>query len=237
MLVQPEISKETRTLVENDKLRKSFSETSRDMSLALEKRAVVRQMLQHYSTVTEEFYTVYSGRHCNRDAAMRQPGSFRGGNHPRPTALVFIEWLFVLIFQVTWKMIGFVMYTQSLVLGNRRVVAAATASPPASPVRKAPSSPGRATRPPSLPSSPSRTATSTTVSSDQETLLGDTEKGFMRGVELQCALESKIRNRCSCSRVFPGRKRKRSVDHYGDDQSSLGLGDEPETTIPILSSS
>lgn len=94
----------TRELIVNEKLRKTFSIASRRMAESLEKRTVVRGMLDNYRHVTEEFYTEYGGHHANRDRVYRNPGSFVAGNHPRPTILVIIEYLFIVLFQVIWNM-------------------------------------------------------------------------------------------------------------------------------------
>lgn len=148
----------TLELVKDGKRREAFSDTSRRMALALEKRSVVRQMLQHYSDVTDEFYTLYSGRHCNRDAATRQPGSFRAGNHPRPSILVVIESIFILIFRMAWNMIAFVNYTQSLLLRNTRPVS--TVAPVS-----APSGKEKALSSPEISSAPGQDSLSTDVES------------------------------------------------------------------------
>lgn len=93
----------TMALVEDANMRQEFSASSRELALTLEKQLVVRQMLDNYVQDTEEFYVEYGGRHRNRDSVYTQPGSFRGGKYPRPTALILCEWVFISLFMVLWK--------------------------------------------------------------------------------------------------------------------------------------
>lgn len=102
----------TLALVSDKSMRIDFSEQSRRLSQAMEKRAVVRKMMDNYSRVTDEFFTEYGGHHANRDAAYRQPDSFTAGNHPRPLLLVAVEWLFIVLFQVIWNMTEMFLYMQ-----------------------------------------------------------------------------------------------------------------------------
>ena len=89
-------------LLVNHKMRQSFSQASRKLSLNFEKRAVVRRMLENYTKVTEEFYSEFGGRHENRDAAFTKDGSFLGGTHPRPLGLIILEHVFVVVFHSIW---------------------------------------------------------------------------------------------------------------------------------------
>jgi hypothetical protein len=104
--------KATRELVTNEKLRVQYSHASRRLALSLEKRAVVRAMLDNYSHVTDQFFTEYSGHHANRDRLYRKPDSFVAGNHPRPLLLQWVEYLFIVLFQVIWNMTNVFMYMQ-----------------------------------------------------------------------------------------------------------------------------
>lgn len=111
--------KATLEMVTNHNLRRAFSEKSRNLSLALEKHAVVRKMLDNYSTITDEFYMEYGGHHANRDVVYRKPDSFVGGNHPRPLLLVMVEYLFILVFRVIGNMTKMFFYMQDSVVSPR----------------------------------------------------------------------------------------------------------------------
>jgi glycosyltransferase involved in cell wall biosynthesis len=87
-------------LVKNKRMRQEFSASSRDMALTLEKGAVVRQMLDNYQKVTDEFYAEYSGRHANRDYVYTRPDSFVAGRYPRPLIMSSTEKVFVFVFQL-----------------------------------------------------------------------------------------------------------------------------------------
>jgi phosphatidylinositol alpha 1,6-mannosyltransferase len=109
----------TLEMVTNHSLRRAFSEKSRELSLLLEKHAVVRKMLDNYSTITDEFYMEYGGHHANRDVVYRKPDSFVGGNHPRPLLLCMVEYLFILVFRVIGSMTQMFVYMQDSVLSAR----------------------------------------------------------------------------------------------------------------------
>lgn len=103
----------TYELVHNQKLRNNCSRASRLMAESLEKRTVVRAMLDNYTTVTDQFFGEYGGKHANRDAVYRKKaGSFLGGNHARPLALVFAEYLIVIVVNVVWTMTSVFMSMQ-----------------------------------------------------------------------------------------------------------------------------
>ncbi len=129
----------TYALIMDAKGRASFAKASRELSLNFEQRAVVRQMLENYSRVTDEFYCEYGGHHVNRDAVYRKEHSFVAGNHPRPSLLVMVEFLFVVLFQVMCHMISVFNYVQeSLLPSNMRreaTASTATTTPPTSPLR------------------------------------------------------------------------------------------------------
>jgi hypothetical protein len=94
----------TLALVEDRAMREEFGANSREMSLTLGKSAVMRQMLENYTRVTDEFYTVYSGHHRNRDSVYTQQDSFLLGKYPRPMMLVFVEYFFIAIFQLCYNL-------------------------------------------------------------------------------------------------------------------------------------
>lgn len=99
----------TLSLVQDKMLRVKFGQSSRELAVSLEKSAVVRKMLDNYAHITEEFYTVYGGHHVNRDAVYTKPDSFLYGRYPRPSILVFVESVFMVLFRVMWNMA--VMFT------------------------------------------------------------------------------------------------------------------------------
>jgi phosphatidylinositol alpha 1,6-mannosyltransferase len=93
----------TLVLLEDRQLREEYSASSREIALSMEKSSVVRQMLDNYSFITDQFYTEYAGRHANRDAIYTRPGSFLLGRYPRPMILVFVEFIFILLFKLVWN--------------------------------------------------------------------------------------------------------------------------------------
>lgn len=229
----------TYKIVTDHALRRSFGEESRRLSVGMEKRAVVRKMLDNYSRVTDEFYIEYGGRHHNRDAAYRQPHSFQAGNHPRPLLLVFVERLFIVLFQVIWNMVEVFVYMQSSIGGMQRSTSETTNLVQASPARKRASSElGMSDVELGATSSDEDSLTaasteseeySTTTSSPaysfvcgrQDQAFGDCElshvlsRSFIRSMEFQCRMESHFRNTCNscCSRALSmGAKRKNSSD-------------------------
>jgi glycosyltransferase involved in cell wall biosynthesis len=117
----------TALLMKDGNLRKDFSKKSREMSLLLEKTAVVRKMLDYYSAVTDEFFMEYGGHHANRDVVYHKPHSFVGGNHPRPILFVVVEKLFILLFQVIWNMTSMFVYMQETLVRGRPAAAQFTA--------------------------------------------------------------------------------------------------------------
>lgn len=100
----------TLTLVEDRQMREEFRANSREMALSLEKTAVVRQMLDNYSRVTDQFYSEYAGRHANRDAIYTKPNSFLFGKYPRPLCMVMFEYIFVLLFNLIWNLSGLMIW-------------------------------------------------------------------------------------------------------------------------------
>eukprot|EP00934_Nitzschia_sp_Nitz4_P006460 Nitzschia sp. Nitz4//scaffold50_size126154//103743//105810//NITZ4_003701-RA/size126154-processed-gene-0.63-mRNA-1//-1//CDS//3329553746//6450//frame0 len=106
----------TLCLVLDDVRRKAMSSESRTFSLQFEKSEVCRRMLQNYSTVTDEFYRRYGGLHSNRDKAYQNEDSFLGGNHPRPTILVLVELVFILLFTLLYRIAAFFHCMRQLVV-------------------------------------------------------------------------------------------------------------------------
>jgi phosphatidylinositol alpha 1,6-mannosyltransferase len=112
----------TLALVEDEAMRRDFSCNSREMALSLEKTLVVQQMLQNYDRVSEEFYTEYSGRHMNRDSVYTQPDSFNAGKYPRPMVFMFFEWIFVMLFQLVFKIGAIMTWAQKRVAPKKTIV-------------------------------------------------------------------------------------------------------------------
>ena len=94
----------TVTLIEDKQLREEFGLCGREMALSLEKSAVVRQMIDNYSRITDQFYTEYSGHYAKRDMEYTQPGSFLLGAYTRPTILIIFEAIFLFFFDMMWKL-------------------------------------------------------------------------------------------------------------------------------------
>jgi phosphatidylinositol alpha 1,6-mannosyltransferase len=106
----------TLELVRDGKLRASCSRSARKMSLTLEKKSVVRDMLDNYSVVTNQFFTKYGGHHANRDRVNQEQGAFRFGKHPRPLLIIFIIRVFMVSFLVINNMTSFFMIMQETFL-------------------------------------------------------------------------------------------------------------------------
>lgn len=123
----------TYELVTNDEFRHEAAKASRQHALKYEKRAIVQEMLQHYSRVTDEFYCDYGGHHENRDFKyLSAQHGFVGGSHPRPGILACVEFIFITAFRVmTWLWVGFVWFHARVLsqmmhmTGRARPVAAA----------------------------------------------------------------------------------------------------------------
>ena len=94
----------TVTLIEDKQLREEFGLCGREMALSLEKSAVVRQMIDNYSRITDQFYSEYSGHYAKRDVEYTQPGSFLLGTYPRPLILIVFEAIFLFLFDMMWKL-------------------------------------------------------------------------------------------------------------------------------------
>lgn len=115
----------TLCLVVDDVRRRAMSLEGRRFSMQFEQREVCKRMLVNYSKVTDDFYRKYGGRHQNRDKEYNNEDSFLGGNHPRPTLLVLVELLFILIFMVMYQMASFFFFIRERLLPTRHVEAPA----------------------------------------------------------------------------------------------------------------
>jgi len=94
----------TLSLVLDDWRRKSMSKEGRQFSLRFEKRTVCRRMIDNYANVTEEFYGLYRGNHANRDREYEnKPDSFVGGSYVRPTSLMLVEYVFIALFRIAYR--------------------------------------------------------------------------------------------------------------------------------------
>ena len=124
----------TLALVEDAQLREELSANGREMALSLEKRAVVRQMLNNYNDVSDEFYQEYSGHHANRDSVYTQPDSFTSGKYPRPCILIIVEYVFIALFTFCYNLSYVYNWIVDKVRPNRTSVkkpAKALPTPPA----------------------------------------------------------------------------------------------------------
>jgi glycosyltransferase involved in cell wall biosynthesis len=152
----------TLSLVADPVMREEFSAAGRDLGMTLEKRSVVRRMLENYSTVTEQFFTEYGGHHCARDAVYQaKHDAFRGGNHPRPLIFVMIEWLFITVFGIVFNLTAALMWLHDFFYtapssGYRSVELESQGSPTSTPIPSPPASPALRKKacPPSSAASP-----------------------------------------------------------------------------------
>ena len=127
----------TLCLVLDDMRRKSMSEEGRKFSLQFEKRLVCRRMIENYSTVTDEFYTLYGGHHANRDEEYSgKEGSFRGGNNPRPLFLRAVEAVFIVIFVVMYHLASSFFYMRERMLSGVGISEPTAPSHPGTPTKK-----------------------------------------------------------------------------------------------------
>lgn len=233
----------TAELVKDKARRMVYSKNSRDKAEQLEKRAVVRQMLLNYQSVADEFYTEYAGHHNNRDKVY----SFFAGNHPRPLALVMVEWLFIVLFQVLWNMSQMFLWAQEGLLTRRGVNSVATLEESV-PLQEDP----KVHLVPSSASSTSSASTGEAINAestlavgtnvDEESNESDDDEGsepsssplrcafnsdlptalstsFIRSMEFTCQMESHLRNgMSSCTkRTWRGVIRKRKNSFDLDD--------------------
>lgn len=108
----------TVTLIEDKQLREEFGLCGREMALSLEKSAVVRQMIDNYSKITDQFYTEYSGHYAKRDLEYTQPGSFLLGAYPRPLILIIFEQIFLFLFDMMWKLTSLMTWYNKCIGGK-----------------------------------------------------------------------------------------------------------------------
>ena len=237
----------TYELVVNSSLRNHFSDNSRSLSLTMEKRLVVQKMLDNYTRVTDEFFTEYGGHHASRDAAYQNPDSFRAGNHPRPMALVIVEWVFIILFQVIYRMTSTFFYMQETFRPSARSQASVE------PETKVVSHIGPITlRQQDNKENDDSTITTSDSTEDEDSATPSSgvccssssstamagsrishalSKSFISAVEYQCRLESQARNACRSfvSRGGPSallaRKRKNSNfdTSFDDDLDDMSL--------------
>ena len=109
----------TVTLIEDKQLREEYGLCSREMALSMEKGAVVRQMLDNYSIVTDRFYTEYSGHYAKRDMEYTRPGSFVLGIYPRPLILIVVETIFLFLFDLFWKLSSLMLWYNKRIGGKK----------------------------------------------------------------------------------------------------------------------
>ncbi|GKY93028.1 hypothetical protein MPSEU_000271200 [Mayamaea pseudoterrestris] len=226
----------TYELIVDKQKRMAFSEASRELSQSYEKRVINRRMLEYYSRVTDEFYSEFGGRHANRDAAFSKAGSFTAGCHPRPTLLVLVEWLFIMLFSAIWHMIYTFVYIQHLLLPAQRFRQApapeATPAQATNTFRK-----GNASSKQEIPAivefsnvdletDSTETETTTSSSSDSDPLCAQRKspkagsiadgkffhviaKAFIRVMLYVCRAESGLRRSCYAYALTPSRFRRR----------------------------
>mmetsp|Transcript_1053 Transcript_1053/g.2336 ORF Transcript_1053/g.2336 Transcript_1053/m.2336 type:complete len:721 (-) Transcript_1053:276-2438(-) len=95
----------TLSLILDSSRRKAMSKEGRQLSLRFEKRTVCRRMIENYSKITEDFYGRYGGNHSNRDREYEnKPESFLGGSYVRPTSLMLVEYIFIFIFRIAYRL-------------------------------------------------------------------------------------------------------------------------------------
>jgi phosphatidylinositol alpha 1,6-mannosyltransferase len=211
-------------VVDEDK-RRRFGSASRALALHWDRQTINRRMLENYSSVTQDFYTEYGGRHVNRDAVYDTPYSFLGGNLPRPLLLVMVEYIFLSVFQLWWTMTTLLVNLQSLVASRFTRKQSDNGKQPA---KFAVKSIFKAVEL-DLESSDDETSTTLSSSNDAEATVtyltkspssassafGDSNishrlaKAFIRAVQLQCRFESYLRSQCRSS-IMTRVKRKNS---------------------------
>ena len=110
----------TLSLVLDNSRRKTMSKEGRKFSLRFEKRKVCRKMIENYSNVTEEFYGLYRGNHANRDRLYEsKPDSFLAGSYLRPTSLMLVEYIFIFVFRIFYR-IGEIIFSARRCLASIR---------------------------------------------------------------------------------------------------------------------
>ena len=247
----------TAELVRDKTKRLLFSRNSRAKAMQLEKRSVVRRMLNNYQSVSDEFYHEYGGHHANRDKAY----SFFAGNHPRPVLLIMVEWLFIVLFQVLWNMSQIFFSVQDAIL--RRRASSASAVPIVTPslqvaqdspksltktvvtdhcdAGSASGSEDRSSPAPSEPSSTQRAENSSSTNSRWKNIHVPTSMAlsFIRSMEFICRLESHVRHGVSScrSKTIRIRKRKHSFEVFSRKAKTAEICSAKTHTLDSLDSS
>jgi len=225
----------TAELVRDENKRRHYSKAGRAKAEMLEKSSVVRLMLQNYQTLTQEFYTEFGGRHVNRDAQYK----FQGGNCPRPTALVLVEYLFIVLFQVLWRMSQMLVWAQDTIVkkrGGTAVIATANTVTLQDTISTKPnqSDPLLQSTDDNDEEAQSAASTSTKDSLSKKTRSGGCCQNipmalaiaFIKSVELVCLMESMARNGASSAYKLPrgiikSMKRKNSFDQLMKEPRSV----------------
>ncbi len=110
----------TLSLVLDNSRRKTMSKEGRQLSLRFEKRMVCRKMIDNYSAITKEFYNVYGGDHANRDREYEnKPDSFLGGSYLRPTSLILVEYIFIFVFRIAYRIAEIIFNMRRFIAGVR----------------------------------------------------------------------------------------------------------------------
>ena len=110
----------TLSLILDNARRQAMSKEGRQYSLRFEKRTVCRQMIDNYSIVTDQFHELYRGNHANRDREYEsRPDSFLGGSYVRPTCLILVEYIFILLFRIAYGVGEFLFKTQQYIVSIR----------------------------------------------------------------------------------------------------------------------
>jgi len=85
----------TLALLLDSDMRESYSNESIALSKTMEQSSIVRQMIQNYKDISNEFRDEYDSIHENRDAKYINQDSFLLGMEPRPFGFNFIAHCFV----------------------------------------------------------------------------------------------------------------------------------------------
>ena len=117
-------------LVMDDKRREEMGEEGRKLSENFDKETVCGKMIDNYSTITDEFYNEYDGRHANRDAIyLEKEHSFVSGNRTRPIPIVFAELACTLLFIVVYRLTVVFFYLRERMVFARPAPAGYSSAP------------------------------------------------------------------------------------------------------------
>lgn len=108
----------TRNLVLDSELRALYSKQSIALSQELEQSIIVKQMLQNYKDVSDEFYEIYDGLHQIRDEEFINADSFRLGRDPRPFGFACVANVFVRTLQVVGSILNFFGWINARIHSN-----------------------------------------------------------------------------------------------------------------------